>query len=137
MPVFESLDETSDYSMFLSTGVSDALRGRALRKLFGFSMFNVRDGLDDYDDDYRTFEALGDVVTSDMKLQAERRAQQALLDGGDTDTAARSAPASSVGDAEEHDAKSPPSSPDHSVADEQASSPSMSAADARAPGEGT
>ncbi len=137
MPVLESLDETSDYSMFLSTGVSDALRKRALRKLFGFSMFNVRDGLDDYDDDYRTFEALGDVVTSDMKLQAERRAQQALLDGGDTGTAAASAPVSDLGHAEERDAKSLPCGPDDSVADEQASSPTLSAADVRAPGEGT
>jgi hypothetical protein len=69
MPPIESLNKDSDFSMFMSSGVSDALRQIALRKLF--SGFNIRDGLDDYDDDFRNFEALGDLVTCDMKHQIE------------------------------------------------------------------
>ena len=71
MPDIESLDENSDYSGFLSPGVSDELRRLALRKLFRSQVFNVRDGLDDYDDDFRSFTALGDLITSDMKHQME------------------------------------------------------------------
>ena len=80
MPSLESLDENSDYSSFLSPGVSERLRRRALRKLFASAVFNVPDGLDDYADDFTSFEALGDIVTSDMRHQAEveeERARQA------------------------------------------------------------
>ena len=79
MPDIEELDEKSDYSGFLSPGVSDQLRKLALRKLFRSEKFNIRDGLDDYDDDFRNFAALGDIITCDMKHQqelAEQREQQ-------------------------------------------------------------
>ena len=71
MPPIESLTEDSDFSGFLSPGVSEGLRKQALRKLFGSPGFNIRDGLDDYDDDFRNFAALGDLITSDMKHQME------------------------------------------------------------------
>ena len=77
MPPLDSLDEDSDYSGFLSPGVSEALRRRALRKLFMSAVFNIPDGLDDYDDDFTSFQALGDVVTSDMRHQAEMEAERA------------------------------------------------------------
>ena len=77
MPPLESLDENSDYSGFLSSGVSESLRRRALRKLFSSAVFNIPDGLDDYDDDFTSFAALGDIVTSDMKHQAEMEAERA------------------------------------------------------------
>ena len=77
MPPLDSLDENSDYSGFLSSGVSEALRRRALRKLFSSAVFNIPDGLDDYDDDFTSFAALGDIVTSDMKHQAEMEAERA------------------------------------------------------------
>ena len=77
MPPLESLDENSDYSGFLSSGVSESLRRRALRKLFSSAVFNIPDGLDDYDDDFTSFAALGDIVTSDMKHQAEVEAERA------------------------------------------------------------
>ena len=88
MPPLDSLDENSDYSGFLSPGVSEGLRRRALRKLFMSAVFNVRDGLDDYDEDFTSFEALGDMVTSDMRHQAEaesERARQARADSGPED----------------------------------------------------
>ena len=71
MPSIESLKEGDDFSPFMSPGVSQELRKLALRKLFSAATFNVRDGLDDYDDDFRSFAALGDIITSDMKHQKE------------------------------------------------------------------
>ena len=71
MPAIESLDENSDFSMFMSSGVSDKLRNLALRKMFHAPVFNIRDGLDEYDEDYTYFEKLGDIVTCDMKHQLE------------------------------------------------------------------
>ncbi len=71
MPSLESLTPDSDFSMFMSPGVSEALRRLALRKLFGRASFSIRDGLDDYDDDFRNFAALGDIITCDMKHQVE------------------------------------------------------------------
>lgn len=71
MPPIESLNEDSDFSLFMSSGVSDKLRNLALRKMFHVPAFNIRDGLDDYDEDYTYFEKLGDIVTCDMKHQIE------------------------------------------------------------------
>ncbi len=81
MPPIDTLTEESDFSGFMSGGVSDKLRNLALRKLFGAPSFNIRDGLDEYDEDYTYFEKLGDIITSDMKHQmeleeAEKREQQ-------------------------------------------------------------
>ena len=77
IPGLETLTSESDYSGFMSPKVSEQLRKMALRKLFQGSEFNLRDGLDDYDDDYTSFVPLGDTVTSDMKhmMQVEARRQ--------------------------------------------------------------
>ncbi len=77
MPPLEDLGEESDFSAFLSQGVSDALRRKALRKLWGLPMCTALDGLNDYDDDFSTFEPLGDTITHQMKRWAERQARQA------------------------------------------------------------
>ena len=82
MPAIESLTAESDYSGFLSPEVSDQLRRLALRKLFHAACFNVRDGLDDYDEDFTQFAKLGGLITSDMRHQLERLA----ADGGETPT---------------------------------------------------
>lgn len=76
MPPIESLTEDSDFSGFMSAGVSDELRNLALRKLFMAPVFNIRDGLDEYDEDYTKFEKLGDIVTADMKHQIEIQQQK-------------------------------------------------------------
>lgn len=77
MPALETLGADDDYSGFMSPGVSEALRAKALRKLFMSSKFNVVDGLNDYDDDFTTFEALGDIITSDMRHRMEVEAEKA------------------------------------------------------------
>lgn len=76
MPPLASLNEDSDYRGFLSPKVSEALRKQALRKLFHSPVFNVRDGLDDYDEEYTQFAKLGDIVTADMRHQLEVEAQR-------------------------------------------------------------
>lgn len=94
MPDVDTLNEESDFSPFMSAGVSDELRNLALRKLFRAPVFNIRDGLDEYDDDFTKFEKLGDIVTSDMKhriemeqqkLREKLAEQEAAEDGADSD----------------------------------------------------
>ena len=84
MPDIDSLTFDSVFSDFMSPGVSEKLRKLALRKLFHSEVFNIRDGLDEYDGDYTQFEKLGDIVTSDMhhqmEMEARRRAEQLLQD---------------------------------------------------------
>ncbi|MCG7899843.1 MAG: DUF3306 domain-containing protein [Candidatus Thiodiazotropha weberae] len=83
MPPLESLNDSSDYSGFLSPKVSEPLRKMALRKLFHGTDFNLCDGLDDYAEDFTTFEALGDVITADLRhqleLQEQKEAEQQAL----------------------------------------------------------
>lgn len=98
MPPLDSLDETSNYGDFLSPQVSERLRQAALRKLFHLPQFNIRDGLDDYDDDFRVFEPLGDVVTADMRHRMEREAEAARRRLADQPSAA---PGPVDGDAQE------------------------------------
>jgi TATA-binding protein-associated factor Taf7 len=76
MPPVESLTETSDFSGFMSSGVSESLRRVALRKLFSGAQFNLRDGLDDYDDDFTSFAKLAEIVTADMRHQLQRQAEK-------------------------------------------------------------
>ncbi len=76
MPDVDTLTEDSDFSPFMSPGVSEELRNLALRKLFRAPAFNIRDGLDEYDDDFTSFAKLGDVVTSDMKHRIEMEQQK-------------------------------------------------------------
>ena len=78
MEPVEELTENSDFSKFMSPGVSDELRNLALRKMFQVPYFNIRDGLDEYDEDYTTFEKLGDIVTADMRHQMEMEARSKL-----------------------------------------------------------
>ncbi len=78
MEPVEGMTEESDFSKFMSSGVSDELRNLALRKLFHAPIFNIRDGLDEYDGDYTSFEKLGDIITADMRHQMEIEANKKL-----------------------------------------------------------
>ncbi len=80
MPPIETMGEDDNYGDFLSPEVSEKLRKAALRKLFHGAGFNIRDGLDDYDEDFTFFEPLGDIVTADMRHREEmleRKAREA------------------------------------------------------------
>jgi len=78
MPAIESLSEDSNFGQFMSSGVSDELRNLALRKMYKAPFFNIRDGLDEYDEDFTSFEKLGDIVTADMRHQMEIEARKKL-----------------------------------------------------------
>jgi hypothetical protein len=87
MPSLESLNEESDYSGFLSPGVSDGLQRLALRKLFGAAKFQVRDGLDDYDTDYNLLQplrrVLAGVTQDELTLQLQRVNEKLTVSGED------------------------------------------------------
>ncbi len=76
MPPLESLTEESDYSGFLSPEVTEHLRQQALQKLFRSACFNVCDGLDDYAEDFTSFEKLGSVITADLKFRMQQEAEK-------------------------------------------------------------
>ncbi len=90
MPPVDALDENSDVSDFFSPEVSEKLRKAALRKFFHSPAFNIVDGLDDYDDDFTSFPALGDIVTAEMRhrMQHQVRERQETKDGEETGVAA-------------------------------------------------
>lgn len=92
MPDIESLTPDSDYTGFLSPQVSDGLRRLALRKLFQGAEFNIRDGLDDYDQDFTGFAGLGSVVTADMKHLLEQEKRHVAERGRDDMSNAHSKP---------------------------------------------
>lgn len=74
MPPLETLDEKSDFSMFLSSGVSEALRGQALRKLFLLPSINQRCPLDSEYYDCHGYTPLGNIITHEMREEMEREA---------------------------------------------------------------
>jgi hypothetical protein len=90
MPPVDALDENSDVSDFFSPEVSEKLRKAALRKFFHSPGFNIVDGLDDYDDDFTSFPALGDIVTAEMRHRMQHQVQerQETKDGEETGVAA-------------------------------------------------
>lgn len=67
MPALETLHEGSDFSQFFSNGVSDELRDLALQRLFRLPEFNLRDGLNDYDEDFSRMTALSEAVVSQLR----------------------------------------------------------------------
>lgn len=77
LPPPEQLPPDSDFTAYLSKRVSREVRRAALRKLFSSPKFNVRDGLDDYDEDYTQFQSLGQTVTAHMRHHAERLRERA------------------------------------------------------------
>ena len=78
MPDIATLDSKSDVSQFFNRGVSAELRKAALKHIFSLPIHNIRDGLNDYDEDYTHWEPLGDVVTSDMKFHERRKEKERL-----------------------------------------------------------
>ena len=59
LPDLDSLDDTTDFTVFLKEGVPDVIRRTALRKLWRVNpVLACLDGLNDYDEDYTVSEAL-------------------------------------------------------------------------------
>jgi hypothetical protein len=101
MPPLETIDQNTDMRGFFSPQVGAELRRLALRKLFQLPAYNVRDGLDDYAEDFTQFAKLGDIVTADMRymqevkerLLAEAREKAVPADEPSEDTQPLEAPA--------------------------------------------
>ncbi len=72
MPPLESIDEGGSVAAFFSPRVSEGLRQAALRRLFRQPKYNVVDILDDYAEDYSKPVAMGNILTADMRYQAEQ-----------------------------------------------------------------
>ena len=76
VPTIDNLDEDSDMMGFMSLNIDENLRKSALRKFFHLPKFNRRDGLDDYDEDFQSFQNLGNILTSDMRYHLERLSEE-------------------------------------------------------------
>ena len=88
MPPVESLGPESDYSGFMSPGVSEELRRLALRKLFHSPLYNITDGLDDYDDDFTSFAVLHEAFHA--RHGKASAPESAAPEGADYETASDS-----------------------------------------------
>lgn len=77
LPDPDSLPPGSDIKAYLVSGVSAGLRKRALRRLFAASHYNVRDGLDDYDEDFREkLTPLAEDVAERLRQWTRREADE-------------------------------------------------------------
>jgi hypothetical protein len=63
----ESDGESPSVAQLLVSEASESVKKAALRKLFLSEEFNVRDGLDDYDDDYSNLKSLGEGVADTLR----------------------------------------------------------------------
>ncbi|QEA40006.1 DUF3306 domain-containing protein [Pistricoccus aurantiacus] len=72
LPDPESLEAGSDFSAYLQQGVSQGLRRRALRRLFATGGYNVRDGLDDYDQDFRQQKPLSAEISARLRQWTQK-----------------------------------------------------------------
>lgn len=124
MPPLDSLDENADIGGFLSPRVSAQLQKRALRKVFLSGKFNVRDGLDDYDDDFTSFAPLGDVITAEM-----RRMQERIRARAENDSQPQNAEAKSEGDFAAAEQKNDSVAPEQSAEETSAAENKIGASD--------
>ena len=116
LPPVEELEAESDYTPFLDRRVPRDLRRMALRKLWiSDPVLANLDGLNDYDDDFRTM-GLGKVVRTayevgrGMVTRAEKEAELAaarIKEAADTENAGDDAPNDHGADADavDHDAE--------------------------------
>lgn len=81
LPPLESLEASSDYSVFLAADVLPEVRQQALRRMFQSARPIVDDPADPFASDFRNFVPLGDVVTADMRHYSMREAGQMLAGG--------------------------------------------------------
>lgn len=128
LPPVDSLDKDSDYTPFLNAGVPGKLARAALRKLWSSDpAFNIRDGLDDYDEDFTIFEAMKGALEEklgdgkDKAAKEEDKAEEAeedvedveedmdeAGDGEDGEDDLAATEAEDAGDDDEPDPETPP-----------------------------
>ncbi|MBR9754659.1 MULTISPECIES: DUF3306 domain-containing protein [Cobetia] len=67
LPDPDTLTPDADISAFMQNGVDPALRQRALRRIFMGGEHSVRDGLDDYDQDFSQMRPLAEGVADTLR----------------------------------------------------------------------
>ncbi|WP_411061995.1 DUF3306 domain-containing protein [Vibrio chagasii] len=71
----EATEELSMAQLLVSEA-SESVKKAALRKLFLSEKFNVRDGLDDYDDDYSNLKSLSEGVAESLRDWVKEKAEE-------------------------------------------------------------
>ncbi len=74
----ENTEEMSIASLLVSEA-SESVKKAALRKLFLSEEFNVRDGLDDYDDDYSNLKSLSEGVADTLRDWIKDKSEEELV----------------------------------------------------------
>lgn len=82
LPDPDTLPPGSDFSQYLQQGVSQALKRRALRRLWQSEGYGARDGLDDYDHDYTRLKPLAREVAERLRHWT-RQVDEALSEPDD------------------------------------------------------
>ncbi|HSH57241.1 MAG TPA: DUF3306 domain-containing protein [Halomonas sp.] len=100
LPDPDTLPAEADFSAYLQQGISRQLRRRALRRLWSAGNYGVRDGLDDYDENYN--EVLKPLArdmaeqlrrwTRPSEEALEETPQEAQHAADDVDTGAQASP---------------------------------------------
>ena len=72
LPDPDTLTPDADISAFMQSGVDPALRQRALRRIFMGGEHSVRDGLDDYDQDFSQMRPLAEGVADTLRSWTRR-----------------------------------------------------------------
>lgn len=80
LPDPDTLASGSDFSAFMSPGVSSTLRRKALRRLWSTGDYNVRDGLNDYDHDFKAQMKPMAAEMADKVRQWTKKVEDALDD---------------------------------------------------------
>lgn len=73
----ESKPEEMSIANLLVSEASESVKKAALRKLFLSEEFNVRDGLDDYDDDYSNLKSMSEGVAETLRDWVKEKADEA------------------------------------------------------------
>jgi hypothetical protein len=81
LPPVESLVEGSDFTPFLKDGVPEFMKRKALRMLWRASpFFNLRDGLNDYDEDFNIIDKVIDEMVGNYKVGRGHLSEDELRD---------------------------------------------------------
>lgn len=73
----ESKPEEMSIANLLVSEASESVKKAALRKLFLSEEFNVRDGLDDYDDDYSNLKSMSEGIAETLRDWVKEKADEA------------------------------------------------------------
>ncbi|MCT8469737.1 DUF3306 domain-containing protein [Chromohalobacter canadensis] len=86
LPDPDALGAGDDFRAFMLPGVGEFLKRRALRRMFKVGNYNVRDGLDDYDDDYSQLTQMAPETGERMRQWLRQERDKILEPAQDGDT---------------------------------------------------